>query len=308
MTQPRDYSIQPARAEHLLALPAIELAAAAQFPVEDVPEPLRSTATSLPDFTRACREERLWVALAATGEPVGFAHAGVMGQAAHLLEIDVHPAHGRRGLGRALVERVASWAEAGGFGELTLSTFRDIPWNAPFYARIGFSALSEHDLTPALRRVLEREVELGLERARRVAMRREVHPTAGAPRISYVTKAGVTSASLNELFAAAWPAHRARDFMPVLACSLAFVTAYAGPRLIGFVNVAWDGGEHGFVLDPTVHPEFQRRGIGSQLLAHAIAGARERELSWLHVDYEPRLGRFYERAGFSASAAGVLRL
>ena len=76
----------------------------------------------------------------------------------------------------------------------------------------------------------------------------------------------VTNDELNVLFASAWTEHQPRDFAPVLQRSLAYFTAHHDGQLIGFVNVAWDGGLHGFIVDTTVHPDFQRRGIGLALL------------------------------------------
>ncbi len=118
----------------------------------------------------------------------------------------------------------------------------------------------------------------------------------------------LSGAPLNELFSAAWPEHRERDFSPVLARSLAYLCAYSGDRLVGFVNIAWDGGIHAFILDTTVHPDFQRRGVGSQLVRAAAAAARERGVVWLHVDYEPHLEQFYRGCGFVPTLAGLLRL
>lgn len=113
---------------------------------------------------------------------------------------------------------------------------------------------------------------------------------------------------LDALFADAWPDHAPRDFAPVLARSLGWIAAFAGEALVGFVLVAWDGGQHGFVLDPTVRRDHQRRGIGSQLLREAAALARERGLTWLHVDFEPALESFYRASGFAPTAAGLLRV
>jgi GNAT superfamily N-acetyltransferase len=113
---------------------------------------------------------------------------------------------------------------------------------------------------------------------------------------------------LNALFAAAWPEHSPRDFEPVLRHSLAYVCAWDGPHLVGFVNLAWDGGLHGFILDTTVHPDWQRRGIGRQLVLHAATVAREDNLEWLHVDYESKLQSFYRSCGFVDCPAGLLRV
>ena len=126
--------------------------------------------------------------------------------------------------------------------------------------------------------------------------------------ISYRVSPAIASSALNELFAAAWPAHVASDFAPVLSRSLAYVCAYQQERLIGFVNLAWDGGIHAFLLDTTVHPSFQRHGIGRALVVRAAQVARERKIEWLHVDYEPHLAAFYRSCGFQHTDAGLMRL
>jgi GNAT superfamily N-acetyltransferase len=114
----------------------------------------------------------LWVALDAAGTPVGFAVASVHGRRVHLDELDVLPEHGRKGVGSALVGSVEDHAVDSGCTEITLTTFGDIPWNAPFYASIGFEVIPEQDLDVELLRRLSAETELGLHRSRRVAMRK----------------------------------------------------------------------------------------------------------------------------------------
>jgi GNAT superfamily N-acetyltransferase len=114
--------------------------------------------------------------------------------------------------------------------------------------------------------------------------------------------------ALNSLFTAAWPEHVARDFAPILQRSLAYLCAYHDEELVGFVNLAWDGGRHAFVLDPTVDPRFQRRGIGVLLLREAARVAAERGVEWLHVDFTPELEPFYRAAGFRPTAAGLMQL
>lgn len=113
---------------------------------------------------------------------------------------------------------------------------------------------------------------------------------------------------VNGLFAAAWERHEHRDFGSVLRRSLVYVCAFRDGSLVGFVNVAWDGGVHGFLLDTTVHPELRRRGVGSRLVRLAASEARERGIEWLHVDFEPHLGCFYAGCGFRPTEAGLLRL
>lgn len=123
-----------------------------------------------------------------------------------------------------------------------------------------------------------------------------------------VVNARLNDEELNGLFAESWPAHSRREFGPLLARSLLHVSAKIGARLVGFVNVATDGGEHAFLLDPTVPPDLRRRGVGRALVARAIVEARSRGACWLHVDYEPALEPFYRSVGFQSTAAGLIRL
>lgn len=126
--------------------------------------------------------------------------------------------------------------------------------------------------------------------------------------VTYQTNPTVTNNALNTLFDAAWENHIASDFSKVLSHSLCYVCAFLGERLVGFVNVAWDGGIHAFILDTTVHPDAQRRGVGVELVRLAAEHAQSSGIEWLHVDYEPHLEGFYQRCGFQPTAAGLLNL
>jgi GNAT superfamily N-acetyltransferase len=126
--------------------------------------------------------------------------------------------------------------------------------------------------------------------------------------VEYRIDPPLDDAALNDLFARAWSDHVPRQFASVLAHSLGVVCAFDSTRLVGFVNLATDGGEHAFLLDPTVDPHHRRRGIGTELVRRAADLARERGCKWLHVDYEAALTAFYHAAGFRDSAAGVMRL
>lgn len=126
--------------------------------------------------------------------------------------------------------------------------------------------------------------------------------------VLFVVRAPLTDAELNTLFAAAWQGHADKRFGPMLDRSLTWVVARRGEQLVGFVNVATDGGAHAFVLDTTVHPDTQRQGVGRRLVAAAVEQARAAGAVWMHVDYEPRLDEFYRGCGFRPTAAGLLRL
>lgn len=80
--------------------------------------------------------------------------------------------------------------------------------------------------------------------------------------------------------------------------------------LVGFVNVAWDGGDHAFLLDTKTRGSHQRQGIGRELVRHAVIHARAAGCEWLHVDFEPaELARFYfDACGFRRTEAGLVHL
>ena len=127
--------------------------------------------------------------------------------------------------------------------------------------------------------------------------------------VEYKQNHTVTNDELNALFRDAWPGpHADRDFRPVLDRSLGYVCAFENRELIGFVNVAWDGGVHAFLLDTTVRSDSRRKGIGRQLVRLAAALAREAGAEWLHVDFEPHLEDFYRACGFRESHAGLINL
>ena len=127
-------------------------------------------------------------------------------------------------------------------------------------------------------------------------------------RIEYRNNTEVRNEELNELLADAWPNHEFRDFRPVLSRSLGYVCARLGKQLVGFVNVAWDGGIHAFLLDTTVRSDLQRKGIGLELVRRAVVLARKKGAEWLHVDYEVRLSEFYRKCGFKKTEASLIKL
>ena len=163
------YDISQARPCDLTYLPAIELAAA-RLLVGQAPESVLAEATSLEEFEFAQAEGHLWVALA-NDTPVGFAHIELLeAKSAHLKEIDVLPEHGRRGLGTRLVRAVCDWARRSGLEAVTLTTFREVRFNMPFYAKLGFREIPADRLSVPLRDILANEAQRGLEPAKRVAM------------------------------------------------------------------------------------------------------------------------------------------
>ncbi|MDA1215630.1 MAG: GNAT family N-acetyltransferase [Chloroflexi bacterium] len=154
----------------------IELEAAAMFAEWPTDLGLDAEALKEVDSIRTFREAQknghLWVAVDENDAPVGLALVHTVDMAAHLEEMDVLPLHGRKGLGAASLEAVCSWAKGNGYLAVTLSTFRDVPWNKPFYEKHGFRAVEPNDLSPALLRVVDLEHKRGLSTDLRVIMRR----------------------------------------------------------------------------------------------------------------------------------------
>jgi GNAT superfamily N-acetyltransferase len=164
------HTIVLARPQDVAALPGVELAAARLLRGYIIDAVLEET-TPVDTFRAAQREGRLWVVLA-DDVPVGFALVALLASdAPHLQEMDVLPAHGRQGLGTALLNELVRWAAQAGHSAITLTTSRAVPWNMPFYARFGFEELPARDLSPELVAIVKDEAARGMPAAERVVMR-----------------------------------------------------------------------------------------------------------------------------------------
>lgn len=166
--------IRAARIEDLSTLAEIERAAAMLF--HDTPYAFLVDAEPLAlDFVnQQFQAGRVWVAVDDRDLSVGYAIAQVVDGNAYLQQIDVHPAYGRRGVGRELVERVCVWAKKQNYQRIVLSTFLDIEWNAPFYAKLGFQILAEVELSSGFQQIRRKEAEAGLPIDRRMMMYRQL--------------------------------------------------------------------------------------------------------------------------------------
>jgi GNAT superfamily N-acetyltransferase len=128
---------------------------------------------------------------------------------------------------------------------------------------------------------------------------------------AYEWRGDFDNAEVNRLHAEAFE-HRLLDDdwrTQVQTHSIGWVCARNGDELVGFVNVAWDGGVHAFLLDTMVSRNFAREGIGTRLVEVAVAEARTTACEWLHVDFDQHLRGFYfESCGFTPVDAGLIRL
>lgn len=167
------WSIRGARVDDAAALIDIERRAAALL--QGHPAHALFSAHTLPaDIHAAAAEAGRSFVATLQGQPVGYALYARVDDTAHLLQMDVDPAFGRRGIGRALLEHACNAAAAEGLRQMTLTTLNDVPWNARFYASAGFVTLAEHEWTPHLRGVMAEERALGFPMQLRVAMARRL--------------------------------------------------------------------------------------------------------------------------------------
>lgn len=105
------------------------------------------------------------------GDVVGFVLFDPVDDDLFIAELSVRRERQGRGIGQSLLAAAAERAALGGFAAVALTTFRDVPWNAPYYARRGFSVIGEEALTPGLKQRLAEEEAHGLARGMRCAMR-----------------------------------------------------------------------------------------------------------------------------------------
>lgn len=133
---------------------------------------------TLADLTAFAEVGRAWVATDEAGEIGGYLLAHILDGNAHIEQVSVHPNHSRQGLGRQLIDTAGAWAAQQHLAALTLTTYADVPWNAPYYERLGFQVLAEHELTEGLRRIRDHEAVRGLAAWSRVTMRRPLRGSA----------------------------------------------------------------------------------------------------------------------------------
>jgi len=149
-------TIRPAEPADLPLLVEIERRAGQAFTDHGMPEIAADDPGSPAELEEYRAAGRAWVATE-DGEPVAYLLAAEIDEGPHVEQVSVDPARAGRGIGAALVEHIADIALDAGRPALTLTTFRDIPWNAPYYARLGFAELPEAEQGPQLRALVAYE-------------------------------------------------------------------------------------------------------------------------------------------------------
>lgn len=165
-----DWSLRLARPEDAEHMPAIEEAASALFAQDsDLQDLDFDDYWEPPELRSLIRKGHCLVAH--VGEVMaGFLVSQPFQRELHIWEMDVHPDFQRSGIGAGLVRACQVDARNTGFRALTLTTFRDLPWNGPFYSRLGFEEVSALDAHPRLASELALEADNGLPAERRCAM------------------------------------------------------------------------------------------------------------------------------------------
>ena len=116
-----------------------------------------------------------WVA-ERSGAVIGYAVASIVDGHAHLGQVSVIRAAQSVGIGRSLIEQVEHWGREQQLGSITLTTFVDVRWNAPYYARLGYEAVPDSELTPGLAAIRANEIADGIDLRPRIAMRKRLTP------------------------------------------------------------------------------------------------------------------------------------
>jgi GNAT superfamily N-acetyltransferase len=167
-------AVRPPRPDELAALVEIEREAGGLFATVGMPEIAHDDPGSVAELERYRAGGRAWVAVGGDDRPIAYLVSSVVDGCPHIEQVSVAVAHARRGLGAALIDHLAALAAAEGRAALTLTTFRDVPWNAPYYERLGFAVVEPADQGPELAALVAEEAERIPGDAARVAMRRAV--------------------------------------------------------------------------------------------------------------------------------------
>ncbi len=182
--------IRAASERDLPRLQEIEVLAGAAFLDVGMAEIAQADPPTVAALRSYVEGERCWVATLSGAQKQPDLNAGVNTNAeaavaafvildvvdgqAHIEQISVDPSYARRGIGSQLIEHVSEWAGQQGCDAVTLTTFENVPWNAPYYRRCGFRVLQLSEVGPELAELRRREIEHGLDRWPRVCMRRDL--------------------------------------------------------------------------------------------------------------------------------------
>ena len=173
-----DHTIRAASRADLDVIGELEVAAGQRFREIGLHRIADDPGPSAENLAPHLDQGTIWVAELG-GEIVGYAVASVVDAEGHLDQVSVAPGAAGLGIGRELIETVHAWASGAGFPTVTLTTFVDVPWNGPYYERLGYRIVANDELGPELASIRAAETAAGLDVLPRAAMRIDLAPTAG---------------------------------------------------------------------------------------------------------------------------------
>ncbi|HEX5659534.1 MAG TPA: GNAT family N-acetyltransferase [Polyangiales bacterium] len=175
MTAPLPYTLRLATSQEIATLPSLEMASAQRF--QNSPHPACAEGQPISEglHARWLSHDGVWVAESPRGEIVGFVDWIPMALDMYVVELDVHPDHAGKGLGRQLLDALAEFGSRLGFERMVLRTFRDVPWNEPYYRRLGFETLAREEEHSELANVRAQEASVGLDDSKRSTLYRALN-------------------------------------------------------------------------------------------------------------------------------------
>lgn len=169
-----DLVIRQARLDDLPVLREVERAAGAPFRALGMDAVADDEPPTLSELGVFQQDERALVVADQHDRPVAYLLVAELDGYAHIEQVSVHPSHARQGLGRELIDEAQRWAERHELPGLILTTFASVPWNAPYYRRLGFRVLDHTEIPAGVADIRGQETARGLDSWPRVTMLRAV--------------------------------------------------------------------------------------------------------------------------------------
>lgn len=171
---PLSYTVRLAAAHEVSLLPAIEMASAQRFHNSLHPNAAYGQPISVGLHASWLAHDGVWVAESPRGEIVGFADWIPLALDMYVVEVDVHPEHAGKRLGSQLLDALELFGGRLGFERMVLRTFRDVPWNEPYYLTLGFEPMEREREHMELANVRAQEASVGLDDTRRSTLYRSI--------------------------------------------------------------------------------------------------------------------------------------
>jgi GNAT superfamily N-acetyltransferase len=180
MVEDLPYTCRPATPQDVASLPALEMASAQRFQNSVHPAAADGQPISEGLHAQWLSHEGVWVAESPRGEIAGFVDWIPVALDMYVVELDVHPDHAGKRLGSQLLDALAAFGDRLGFERMVLRTFRDVPWNEPYYRRLGFEPLTHAEEHAELANIRAQEASVGLDDEKRSTLYRSIRAARSA--------------------------------------------------------------------------------------------------------------------------------